>query len=93
MLASAIQGCALVTVAAITAGATMATDRRSFGNQIDDQSIEFNAHNDLAKQKSLTDNTNLHIVSVNGSVLVVGQAPTIFFKRFGNKNGNGSTRD
>ena len=80
MLASAIQGCAVVTVAAITAGATMATDRRSFGNQIDDQSIEFNAHNDLAKQKSLTDNTNLHIVSVNGSVLVVGQVPTTFLR-------------
>lgn len=80
MFAAALQGCAVATVVAITAGASMATDRRSFGNQIDDQSIEFSAHNDLAKQKSLTDNTNLHIVSVNGSVLLVGQAPNTYLK-------------
>lgn len=80
LLASTIQGCAVATVVAITAGASMATDRRSFGNQIDDQSIEFSAHNDLAKQKPLTDNTNLHIVSVNGSVLIVGQAPNTYLR-------------
>jgi osmotically-inducible protein OsmY len=80
MLAATIQGCAVATVVAITTGASMATDRRSVGNQIDDQSIEFSAHNELAKQKSLTDNTNLHIVSVNASVLIVGQAPNTYLR-------------
>ncbi|TPH12061.1 division/outer membrane stress-associated lipid-binding lipoprotein [Litorilituus lipolyticus] len=75
-----LQGCAVATVAAITAGATMVSDRRSIGKQIDDQTIEFNAHNELAKQKSINDNTNLHVVSVNGSVLVVGQAPNTYLR-------------
>jgi len=80
MLVATIQGCAVAAVAAITASATMATDRRSIGNQIDDQSIELNAHNELAKQKPLTDNTNLHVVSMNASVLIVGQAPNTYLR-------------
>ena len=71
-----LQGCAAVTVVAITAGASMATDRRSIGNQIDDQSIEVEAYNEIAKNEALSDNTNLHVISVNGSVLIIGQAPT-----------------
>ena len=80
MLVAALQGCAVVTVVAVTAGATMVADRRSFSKQIDDQSIEFVAHNELAKQKALTKNTNLHVVSMNGTVLVVGQAPNDYLR-------------
>ncbi len=77
---AALQGCAAVAVVAITTGASMATDRRSLGNQIDDQSIEIEAYNEIAKNQSLSDNTNLHISSLNGSVLIVGQAPNTFLK-------------
>jgi len=80
MLASTLQGCAVATVVAVTAGATMVADRRTFGKQIDDQSIEFNAHNELAKQKALSKNTNLHVVSMNGTVLIVGQAPNTYLR-------------
>lgn len=80
MLASALQGCAVATVVAVTAGATMVADRRSFSKQIDDQTIEFVAHNELNKQKALSQNTNLHIVSMNGIVLVVGQAPNSYLR-------------
>ncbi len=80
LILSCLQGCAVATVAAITAGATMATDRRTIGKQIDDQAIELTAHNELAKQAELNDNTNLHVVSVNGSVLVVGQAPNTYLR-------------
>ena len=80
MLASALQGCAVATVVAVTAGATMVADRRSFSKQIDDQSIEFVAHNELNKQKALSKNTNLHIVSMNGTVLVFGQAPNSYLR-------------
>ncbi len=79
-LISVLQGCAVATVTAITAGATMATDRRTMSQQIDDQRIEFTAHNELAKHKELSDNTNLHVVSVNGTVLVVGQAPNTYLR-------------
>jgi osmotically-inducible protein OsmY len=80
MLIAALQGCAVATVVAVTAGATMVADRRTFSKQIDDQSIEFIAHNELNKQKALSKNTNLHVVSVNGTVLVVGQAPNTYLR-------------
>jgi len=75
-----LQGCAAVAVVAVTTGASMATDRRSIGNQIDDQSIEVEAYNEITKNKILNDNTNLHISSVNGSVLIIGQAPNTLLK-------------
>lgn len=75
-----LQGCTAVAVVAITTGASMATDRRSIGNQIDDQTIEVEAYNEVTKNKSLNENTNLHIISVNGSVLIIGQAPNTFLK-------------
>ena len=53
MLASALQGCAVATVVAVTAGATMVADRRTFSKQIDDQSIEFVAHNELKQTKGI----------------------------------------
>lgn len=71
-----LQGCTAVAVVAVTTGASMATDRRSIGNQIDDQSIEVEAYNEITKNESLSDKTNLQVISLNGSVLVVGQAPT-----------------
>ena len=80
VILATLQGCAAVAVVALTTGASMATDRRSIGNQIDDQSIEVTAYNELIKNKSLSENTNLHIISVNGSVLIIGQAPNTFLK-------------
>ena len=74
LILSVLQGCAAVAVVAITTGASMATDRRSIGNQIDDQAIEVEAYNEITKSDSLDDNTNLHVISVNGSVLIIGQA-------------------
>jgi osmotically-inducible protein OsmY len=79
-LISVLQGCAIATVTAITAGASIATDRRSMSQQVDDQRIEFLGHNELAKHKELSDNTNLHIISVNGTVLIVGQAPNTYLR-------------
>ena len=80
LILSVLQGCAAVAVVAVTTGASMATDRRSFGNQIDDQSIEVKAYNEITKNKSLNENTNLHIISVNGSVLIIGQAPNTYLR-------------
>jgi osmotically-inducible protein OsmY len=73
LILSILQGCAAVAVVALTTGASMATDRRSIGNQIDDQNIELEAYNEITKNESLTDNSNLHVISVNGSVLIIGQ--------------------
>lgn len=80
LILSTLQGCTAVAVVALTTGASMATDRRSIGNQIDDQSIEVEAYNELTKNKALNDNTNLHVISVNGSVLIIGQAPNTYLR-------------
>lgn len=72
--ASALQGCTVAAVVAIAGGASVAADNRTIGKQIDDQRIEVYAHNELTKIEEISDNTNLQVVSVNGSVLVVGQA-------------------
>ncbi|MCW8866086.1 MAG: division/outer membrane stress-associated lipid-binding lipoprotein [Colwellia sp.] len=80
IIVSILQGCAAAAVVAVTTGASMATDRRSIGHQIDDQSIELEAYNEITKNKALSDNTNLHVISVNGSVLIIGQAPNSHLK-------------
>jgi osmotically-inducible protein OsmY len=80
LILSVLQGCTAVAVVALTTGASMATDRRSIGNQIDDQSIELQAYNEIKKNKSLNENTNLHIISVNGSVLLIGQTPNDYLR-------------
>jgi len=80
LITSLLQGCAAVAVVAITTGTSITSDRRSLGNQIDDQSIELKAYNEITKNKSLNKNTNLHIISVNGSVLLIGQAPNTYLR-------------
>lgn len=80
LIFSLLQGCAAVAVVAVGTSASMATDRRSIGNQIDDQTIEVEAYNEIKKNESLSDNTNLSIISLNGSVLVIGQAPNTYLR-------------
>jgi osmotically-inducible protein OsmY len=78
--AAILQGCVAAAVVGVVGGASVATDNRSLGNQIDDQKIEIDAHTELATSKALSENTNLQVVSVNGSVLVVGQAPNSYLR-------------
>lgn len=75
-----LQGCIAATAVTVAAGASIATDKRSIGNQIDDQTIELKAHAKLSEQEALNDNTNIQVVSVNGSVLVVGQTPNTYLR-------------
>lgn len=79
-VATILQGCVAAAVVGVVGGASVATDNRSLGNQIDDQKIEIDAHAKLAASDALNDNTNLQVVSVNGSVLVVGQAPNSYLR-------------
>jgi len=75
-----LQGCVAAAVVTIIGGASAATDERSLGTQMDDQKIEFEAHAKLSKQKALNEHTNLQVISVNGSVLVIGQAPNTYLR-------------
>ncbi|MBA6390162.1 divisome-associated lipoprotein YraP [Colwellia sp. BRX10-3] len=79
-LAVLLQGCVAAAVVGVVGGASVATDNRSLGNQIDDQKIEIDAHAKINKIDALSDNTNLQVISVNGSVLVIGQAPNSYLR-------------
>jgi osmotically-inducible protein OsmY len=79
-LAVLLQGCVAAAVIGVVGGASVATDNRSLGNQIDDQNIELDAYVKINKIDALSDNTNLQVISVNGSVLVIGQAPNSYLR-------------
>jgi len=75
-----LQGCIAAAVVTIVGGASAATDERSIGTQLDDQKIEFEAYAKLSEHEALNDNANLQVISVNGSVLVIGQAPNTYLR-------------
>lgn len=75
-LIALLQACAPAIIATGATGATVANDSRTTGTFIEDQAIELKARNELAKDKAISDNTNITIVSFNTIVLVTGQAPT-----------------
>ncbi len=72
--ALALTGCVPVVVAGAAAGVMVATDRRSTGAQVDDETIE------LKLAKAITDKygSDVHVnaISYNGIVLLVGQVPS-----------------
>lgn len=89
---SILQGCAAAAVVAVVGGASVASDNRTLGKQIDDQRIELVAHNQLAKMPEVSEHTNIQVISVNGSVLAVGQSPStqlrdVVMKTLSNING------
>lgn len=75
-----LQGCIAAAVVGVVGGASMASDNRTLGNQIDDQKIELDAHSLLAKQEALSKHANLQVVSINGNVLVIGQTPNTYLQ-------------
>jgi len=75
-----LQGCVAAAVVGVGTGVKMATDRRSVGNQIDDQTIELNTYSKLSEDTALKDTTNIQVTAMNGTLLVVGQAPTVFLR-------------
>lgn len=79
-IALLLQGCMAAAVIGVVGGATVATDNRTVGTQINDQQLELEAHSALNKVEGLSDKTNLQVISVNGSVLIVGQAPNAYLK-------------
>jgi len=73
--AAALSGCVpLVVGAGVVAGATVATDRRTTGTQVDDEVIEDKAS--LAIQEKFKgDAFHINVTSYNGIVLLTGEVP------------------
>jgi len=76
LITSLLGGCAAVVVTGAATGANAAHDRRTLGAYIDDEGIELKARLAITEDKELYSQTHVNIISVNGVVLLVGQAPT-----------------
>jgi len=71
---SVLGGCVAVAGGAIAGGAVLASDRRSVGTQVDDQSIEMRAAG--AVTSTIGERGNVSATSYNRVVLLTGQVPT-----------------
>ena len=75
VLLPAITGCAPIVVAAgVGATAMVASDRRSTGAQVDDESIELKIN--TAAGSSYGDSIHLNVTSYNATVLLTGEVPS-----------------
>jgi osmotically-inducible protein OsmY len=69
------QGCAPVVVAGGATAAVAASERRTFGSFVDDESIEIKAHKAIT-DSDLGDDVHVNTTSMNGIVLLSGEATT-----------------
>ena len=76
LTSSLLYGCAAAVVGGAATGATAVHDRRTVGTFIDDEGIELKARMAIFDDKALNSRIHINIISINGVVLLVGQAPT-----------------
>lgn len=72
-----LQGCAAAIVAGAATGAVIVHDRRTVGAFIDDAAIELKAKKNIANHKQLDSGVHINVTSMNGVVLISGEASTI----------------
>lgn len=71
-----LQGCLTTAVVGGAAVATkVATDPRTAGRQIDDETLEEKVAYNLNKDAQLKEEGRINVVAYNGKVLLIGQAP------------------
>lgn len=76
LVTTLLGGCAAVVVTGAATGANAVHDRRTVGAFIDDEGIELKVRLAVTEDKQLYSEVHVNIISVNGVVLLVGQAPT-----------------
>ena len=69
-------GCAPVIVAGGATAAVAASDRRTLGSLVDDESIELKSTKALNDDPKLGDDVHINITSMDGIVLLTGEAKT-----------------
>lgn len=73
---TSLQGCITAAVVGGAAAATkVATDPRSAGRQLDDETLEEKVAYNLNKDAQLKEEARVNVVGYNGKVLLIGQAP------------------
>ncbi|MFQ6371946.1 BON domain-containing protein [Shewanella sp. YIC-542] len=68
-------GCAGAMMAGTVGGAVMLNDERPLSTQLDDTNTEFRISAVLATDEALKSQCNINGISMNGNVLLIGQAP------------------
>lgn len=71
-----VSGCAGVLVGGAATSAVVASDPRTTGTFVEDQSIELKALKLLSEDRELGEQTHIGVTSYNQMVLLTGQAPT-----------------
>ena len=71
-----LNGCAPVIVAGAATGAAVASDRRTAGTVLEDQSIELKSSNAIQSDETLSKSVHVSVTSYNNIVLLTGQTPT-----------------
>ncbi|AEY00616.1 secreted protein [Oceanimonas sp. GK1] len=71
-----LQGCAGLVAAGGATSANMITDRRTFGTQIGDQTMEMRALHRLGEEKPMWNESRFAVIITNGKALLIGQTPT-----------------
>ncbi len=77
--ATQLQGCFVLGAAAVGGTAMVATDRRTAGAQLEDQTIQVKAATQISD--ALRGNGNVSVNSYNQQVLITGQVPTEAYKQ------------
>lgn len=76
LILTSLQGCMTAAVVGGAAVATkVATDPRTVGRQIDDETLEEKVAYNLNKDDQLKEEARINVVAYSGKVLLIGQAP------------------
>lgn len=70
-----LQGCVAAVIGGGAVAAKVATDPRTTGTQIDDETLEFKVENAVEKDAQIKAEGRVNAVSYNGRVLLIGQVP------------------
>ena len=69
-----LQACAAAIITGGAAGVSLATDQRTTGTVIEDQSIELKAFKAFSDNKEISEKSHLNVTSYDNVVLVTGEA-------------------
>ncbi|QPB42742.1 division/outer membrane stress-associated lipid-binding lipoprotein [Rodentibacter haemolyticus] len=70
-----LQGCVAAVLGGAAAGTKVATDPRTMGTQLDDETLEIKVENAVDKDEQIDSEGRVNAVSYSGRVLLIGQVP------------------
>lgn len=71
-----LQGCVAAVLGGAAAGTKVATDPRTMGTQVDDETLELKVENALDKDAQIQSESRVNAVSYSARVLLIGQVPS-----------------